>query len=196
MSFSNTGPSPLLQNESFPWGAVHQECAAPTGYSSGLKIASVWAPCMGHESCQEPAPAWLSVGCSFLQGISSCSGLVFSMCLQGGYLLHCGLHQLQENKLHYHSLLYWLQWNFCSGACRNFAPSFFSDLGICRAGSLMFSHSLFSAAKQVFYPFLNMLSQRCTGVTCGFSLGQQQVCPTQGSFWSLPTEPTPAKTLP
>lgn len=68
MSFSSTGPSPLLHYESFPWGTVHQECAAFTGCSSGLKIASVWAPCMGHESCQEPAPAWAPHGLQFPLG--------------------------------------------------------------------------------------------------------------------------------
>lgn len=38
MNFSNTDPSPLLQYGSFPWATVYQECAAPTGCSSCLKI--------------------------------------------------------------------------------------------------------------------------------------------------------------
>lgn len=34
----------------------------------------------GHSSCQEPAPAWLlPMGCSFLQNITTCSGMGFSM---------------------------------------------------------------------------------------------------------------------
>lgn len=115
------------------------------------------------------------------------------MCLQGGYLLHCGLESaaggqpaLSQSLLAAMEFLLWCLQNLCPFLLQWpwHLQGWFSDV---------FS---FLSLKQVFYPFLSMLSQRCTGVTCGFSLGQQWVCPTQGSFWSLPTEPTPAKTLP
>lgn len=58
MNFSNTGPSPVLQYESLPWGPVHQECAAPTAYISCLKICF----CVGFLH----GPWSLSEGCSSL----------------------------------------------------------------------------------------------------------------------------------
>jgi len=75
----------LLQRESFPWGAVLQEQAAPA-----------WVPCTVTSPASKPAPAWapLSTGpqvlagaCSttgFPQGYSllrapTCSGVGFSM---------------------------------------------------------------------------------------------------------------------
>lgn len=78
MSFSNTGPSPLLQYEFFPWGTVHQECAAPTGYSSGLKIcfsvSFLHGPCL----LSGAAPAWALHGLQFPLGhlLKLCCGVL------------------------------------------------------------------------------------------------------------------------
>lgn len=58
----------LLQGGLFPRSASLQEEAAPEWVpygvtSSASRAASSWAPpFMGHRSCQEPAPAWASLG--------------------------------------------------------------------------------------------------------------------------------------
>jgi len=76
------------------------------------------------------------------------------------------LHGLQGDSLPHHGLLHGLQGYLCSGAWSTSSPSFFTDLGVCRA---VLSHilTLSPAAKWPFWRcgfffffFLNMLSQR------------------------------------
>lgn len=174
----------------FPWGTVCQECAAPTGCSPGLKICfrvgSLHGPCV----LSGLGPPWAAV--SFrasphaLVWCSPCACRV-DICSTVDF------RQLQEDNLHCHSFLQWLQWNFCSGITCPFLLQWPWHL----QGwfSHVFSFLSHSCQTGFFYPFLNMLSQRCTSVTCGLTLGQQWVCPTQSSFRSLPTEPTPCQNL-
>lgn len=65
MNFSNTGPSPLLWYESFPWGTIHQECAAATGYSSCLKIyfcvGFLHGPWLLSGACSSLGSPWAAV---------------------------------------------------------------------------------------------------------------------------------------
>jgi len=71
------------------------------------------------------------------------------------------LHGLQGDSLPHHDLLHGLP--LCSSAWSTTSPSFFTDLGVCRAVSLTYSSSsllIANAVPQEGIPFLNMLSQR------------------------------------
>lgn len=115
---------------------------------------------MGHGSCQEPAPVWALHGLQFPSGHLLVFYFGVLHVLQSEYLLHYGTPPAAgQPALSWSSLLAVME--FLLWCLQNFTPSFFTDLGICRAGSLMFSHFSLTAAEQVFYPFLNLSSQRC-----------------------------------
>lgn len=93
---------------------------------------SIWI-LLGHK----PAPAWPSLHGS-----------------QHGCLLQHGPPRAAGNKSH-HGSHPGLQRNLCSGVWSTSSPSFFTDFGVCRAGSLAF-FSLISLTThmQIFLPFL------------------------------------------
>jgi len=71
------------------------------------------------------------------------------------------LHGLQEDSLPHHGPQHGLQGNLCSSAWRT-SSFFFTDLAVCRVVSVTYSHSSpLAGVAQKFFPFLNMLSQRC-----------------------------------
>lgn len=65
MNLPDMGPSPLLQYESFPWGTVHQECAAPTGCCSCLKtcfcVGFLHGPWLLSGACSSLGSPWAAV---------------------------------------------------------------------------------------------------------------------------------------
>ena len=147
---------------------------------SGADCSSVGPP-WGHKPCQQTCSSMGSSfhaatgpGRSLLQrglstGSQPASGILL---LQRGLLLGLqvnifstvDLHGLQGDSLPQHGLHYRLQGNLCSGTWTTSSPSFFTDLGVCRVVSLTFSHSSLlpqNVLMQVFFPFLNTLSQRC-----------------------------------
>ena len=71
---------------------------------------------------------------------------------------------LQRDRLPHHGLPHGLQGNLCSSAWSMSSPSSFTDLGVCRAVSLTYSHSSlrlqFLCPSNFFFPFLTMFSQR------------------------------------
>lgn len=83
-------------------------------------------------------------------------------------------YRLQGHSLFHHGLPHRLQGNCCSGAWITSALSFFNDLGVCRAVSLM--HSL--AAGFLQFPTLNFIISGVTTITDRLGLGQE------GSSWS------------
>ena len=153
-----------------------------TGCSpSGIGCSSVGPP-QGDKCCQQ---------------ICSSVGSSLFMDPQGTHLFWCGLlhglqvdicstvdlHGLQGHSLPHHSLLHGLQGNLCSSAWSTSSPSFFTDLGACRALFLTYFQSsfwllllLYSA---FFFTFLTMLSQRCYRC-CWWA----RPWPVAGSSWS------------
>jgi len=117
-----------------------------------------------HRSWQEPAPAWGSLrGHSLFRAHPP--ALVWGPFhrLQMEICSTVDLHGLQEDSLPHHGLHHELQGKTpCLGIWSTSSPSFFADLGVCRAVSLTCSHSSLTAiSPQIFFfPFLNMLSQR------------------------------------
>jgi len=73
------------------------------------------------------------------------------------------LHGLQGHGLPHHGLHHNLQGKaLCSDISGTSSPSFFTNLGVCRAVSLTLSHCSNCCLTQSFsFPFLNLLSQRC-----------------------------------
>jgi len=177
----------LLQCESFPLAPalreVPQHRSFPTGCSpSGTGCSSV-GPQQDHKPCQQTCSGVGSSlhgstgpGRSLLQrrgphGVTAsfrhppalaCGpfhGLQVDICstvdlhgLQGDNLPHHGLHHKLQGK------------TLCSDILGTSSPFFFNDLGVCRVVSFTSSHSFLSAAISLqffFFPFLNMLSQRC-----------------------------------
>uniref|UniRef100_A0A8B9MTF9 SPATS2-like protein n=1 Tax=Accipiter nisus TaxID=211598 RepID=A0A8B9MTF9_9AVES len=93
------------------------------------------------------------------------------------------LHGLQGDSLPHQGLHHRLQGNLCSSTWSISSLSFFTDLGVCRVGSLTCSHSslqlLFLCHSNSFFPFLKMLSQR-RYLFCWLA----RPWPTAGPSWS------------
>jgi len=160
----------------------------------------VWVPQGVISPARKPAPAWapLPTGPQVLAGL-----LTGSQPPSGIHLLHHGPPRTEGEQPA-------SPWSFitsCKGRVSAPAsqapppPSFFTDLGVCRAVSFTSSHSslLTALLSHLFFPFLNMLSQRRypTAVADWFGLGQRRVCLTAGWHWlyqtwgKLLTEATP-----
>ena len=112
----------------------------------------------GHKSCQQTCS---SVGSSLQRSTDPARSLLQhglptgSQPPLGTHLLWCGvlpglqveicstvdLPGLQGDSLPHQGLPHGLQGNLCSGAWSISSPSFFTDLGVCRAVSLMLSQS-------------------------------------------------------
>jgi len=148
----------LLQHGCLPRGAALQEPAA-----------SMWVLHWVTSPASKPAPLWtsLSMGPQVLPGACSSMGfprgysLLRTSTCSGMGSSTVDLHGLQGDSLPYHGLLHGLQENLCSGAWSTSSTSFFTDLGVCRVVSLIFS--LLSLAVIAVMPispppFLNMLS--------------------------------------
>jgi len=162
----------LPQCGSFPQGAVLQEQAAPVWVTHGVTSPA-----------SKPALAWapLSTSPQVLAGACSCAGLPMGSQLPSGiHLLWCGVPSMGYRLI---SAPPWTSMD-CRGtvcltrvsitSCKgrlsppvSRAPpplSFFTDLGVCRVVSFTSSHSSLSTAVSphfFFFPFLNLLSQRC-----------------------------------
>ena len=179
---------PLLQHGVPPTGDSPSQTSPvwvlPTGCSSSRMDCFHVGPPWGHKSCQQTcfgmgSSLHGSTGPQVLPG--SCSGVGFprghsvlraSTCSGVGSSLHglqvdiCStveLHGLPGDSLPHHGLPHGLQGNLCSGAWSTSSPSFFTDLGVCRAVSLTYSHSSLRLQLLLcsnFSPFLNLLSQR------------------------------------
>jgi len=114
-------------------------------------------------SCQEPALVWAphGVAASFRHPPAVAWALFHR--LQVDICSTVDLPGLQGDSLPHHGLHHELQGKtLCSGISSTSSPSFFTDLGVCRVVSFTSSHSSVSTAAslRVFFPFLNMLSQR------------------------------------
>ena len=119
----------LLQGRSFPQAAVlhklDQHGPFPQSAVLQEQTSPAWVP---HRVLPENLlQCGVSMGCNFLQSISTCSTV--------------DLHGLQGDSLSHHGLLHRLQGNICSGAWSTSSPSFFTDLDVWRIVSLTFSHS-------------------------------------------------------
>jgi len=155
----------LLQHGSLPQGAILQEQVAPAWVphrvtSPARKHALVWAP--------------LSMGPQVLAGACSSVGspqghtpfrhpLALGKDLHGLQVEICSttdLRGLQRCSLPHQGLLHGLQGNLSSGTWSTPSSSFCTHLGVFRAVSLTYSHSLLTSVAQHFYPFINILSQR------------------------------------
>jgi len=182
---------------------------------SGTGCSSVGPP-WGHKSCQQTC---FSVGCSLCGSTGPGRSLLqhrFSVVSQppsGIHLLQCwvlhglqvdlcstvDLQGLQGHSLSHHGLLHGPQGNLCSGAWSTSSPSFFTNLGVCRVISLMYSHS--SLLLQFFFPFLkyiitDMLPPSLMGLVLASSGSILEPAGTgsvrhRGSFQQLLTEATP-----
>jgi len=153
----------------------------PTGCSPSGTGCSSMGPPWGHKPCQQTCS---SVGSSLHRStgpgrsLIQCGLPMGSQPPSGIQLLRCGvfhrlrvdlcstmdLHGLQGDNLPHHGLHHELQGKtLCSDVSSTSSPSFFTDLGVCRVVSLTSSHSslLTAISPWVFFPFLNILSQRC-----------------------------------
>jgi len=140
---------------------------SPTG-SQALPANLLWRGLLSpwvHRSWQEPAPVWAPhrVTASFrhppapvwgpfhgLQ-VDICSTVDLMDC-RGTTCITMDLHHELQGK------------SLCSDILSTSSPSFFTDLGVCRVVSLTSSYSSLLTAtcpRVFFFPFLNMLSQRC-----------------------------------
>ena len=150
----------LLQRESFPRAAVlHKllQCGSPAGSQvlpANLLQFGLLSPQV-HRSCQEPAPVWASHGV-----IASFGRICLLWCgvLHGWQVDICSsanLHGLQGDSLPSHHRL---QGNLCSGI----PPPPPSSLTLVSAWWFLSHPTPLSAAgfSAVFFPFLNMSSQR------------------------------------
>ncbi|KAK4830186.1 LOW QUALITY PROTEIN: hypothetical protein QYF61_009213 [Mycteria americana] len=115
----------------------------------------------GPRSCQEPAPAWAS------HGVTASFGhihLLWRGVLHGLQVDICStvdLHGLQGDSLPHHCLHQGLQGNLCSSAWSISSPSF-TDLGVCRAVPLTYSHSSLQLQLLLcsnFFPLLKYIIQ-------------------------------------
>jgi len=90
---------------------------------------------------RKPAPSWVLY--SFLQGMSTCSGVGSSMGCRVDICFTVVLHGLQgDNLLHCHHL-YGLQGTLCCGTWSTYFPSVFTDLSVCRDVSPLFVVGLY-----------------------------------------------------
>jgi len=174
----------LLQREPFPWAAVvhklPQRVSLPQGAVLQEQTSPAWVPHgvtspankpalarasftpWAHRSWQEPAPA--CVPCRVTVSLRHIHLLWRGVLhrLQVDICSTVDLRGLQRESLLHHGLHHRLQGNPCSGAWSTSSPFFFTGLGVCRAVSLTYSHSLWLQLCRVFFPhFRNMLSQRC-----------------------------------
>lgn len=142
-----------LQCESFPEAAFPQELLRYRCFSwirsSGVIWSSPWATAPARTQLLNE----LSMGFSFLQGISGCCVLHGEHCFFPRYLLSCCFHGPWSNNLLHHDLPLGLQGSVCSWSAASI--SIFPDFGVCKAASLPHSHSSLPAAlAKHFSPFL------------------------------------------
>jgi len=101
----------------------------------------------------------LSMGCSFLQDTSACSGMGPSTGHRLDICSTVDIHGLQGANLYHYGLHHRLRGNFCSGTRSTSSPSSFTDRHLRRTVSL-FLTPLSQLLCSIFHPFLNMLSER------------------------------------
>lgn len=104
------------------------------------------------------------------------------------------LHGLQGHKLLPLGLLHRLQGHFCSVACSASSTPF---LTVCRAVSLIFSHSCLTAAEQHFLPFLKWVITEAPSASWWGQLWPgvgplEPAVSDRGNSWHLLIEATPA----
>lgn len=158
-----------LQCGSFPWAAVLKELLQHRSFTCGAVLqaqtASAWTRhtshqknllqrglfSLGHNSCEEPVPAWALHG---LQGTSTCSSVRPSMGCRVDICSNVVLHGLQGKNLLHHGLLHKMQGNLLQLLLRWLwcLIAFFNHI---------FSLLALTAVAQRFFPFLNMFSPRC-----------------------------------
>lgn len=137
----------LLQSGAFLQGVDLQkllQCGCPVGQNTCQTTCS----CPGtspwvHSSCHKLAG--LSMGCSFLQLISTCSGVGTSMGCRVTICSSMVFQELEGNNLHHHGALHGLQGNLFSSA---WSTASFTYLGVCRVVSHFLaplSHSCYLA---------------------------------------------------
>jgi len=170
--------------------------------ASGTDCSSVGPPWV-HRSWQEPAPA------RALHGLTASFGHIYLLqCwvlhgLQAGICSTTDLHGLQGHSLPHHGLQNGLQGNPCSGTWSTSSPSFSTDLGVYRVGSLTYSHSslpgitgqhFFRLFKYIITDALPPLLTHSALASGGSILELAVTGSTRhgGSFWHLLTEATPA----
>jgi len=107
---------------------------APTGAPHhGVQLLPGSCSCVG-----SPWAATSFTGTSTCSGVGSSTGCSVAICSSVVF------QRLQRDNLHRHGLHDVLQWNLCSSMWTTSSPSFFTDLGVCRAASHAFfaSHYL------------------------------------------------------
>ncbi|KAK4827475.1 hypothetical protein QYF61_018711, partial [Mycteria americana] len=133
------------------WTRTILECSL--AFEDAARLSAVGS--MTKMSCQEPAPAWASHGATASFGHTH---LLQHGVLHGLQVDICStvdLHGLQGDSLPHHGLHQGLQGNLCSSPWSTSSPSFFTDLGGCRAVALTYSHcSLRLLLHSNFFPLL------------------------------------------
>jgi len=115
-------------------------------------------------SWQEPAPAWGSPQDHSFPSASTCSSMGSSPGCRGRCAPPWTSMGCRSTACTHHGLLHGLQGNLCSCAWSTSSPSFFTDLGLRRVVSRTYSQSFLLLLWMLcsnFFPFLNVLSQRC-----------------------------------
>jgi len=176
---------------------------------SGMACSSAGPP-GGQKSCQKvcssvgssswtTAPARtqflhkLSMGCSFLQSMSTCCGMGSAICCSAGICSDIVLHGLQRDDLCHHGLLLGLQVNLCSwSTCSLF---FLTDLHVCIVFSLTYSHS--SPPAVVTQQFLPLICNPRGAISIAgrLSYAQQWDCLGDSWNWCYLTEANPVAPL-
>lgn len=122
----------------------------------------------GHKSNQDSAPD--SIRHTDSMGSQTPSGIHLLWCevlhgLRRHLCYTTDLHGLQESVLPHHGLQHGAAGSLCFGTWSTSCPSFCIDLSVCRADSLVYSHSSLLWLQLLllsnFFPFLNKLSQSC-----------------------------------
>ena len=177
-SSSRTAPAWVLSTGCSPSGAHCSSVGPPWGHKSYQKTCSV-----GSSLHRSAGPARSLLQHRLPTGSQPPSGthLLRRGVLHGLQVDICStmdLPGLQGDNLPHHGLHHGLQGNLCSGAWSTSSPSFFTDLGVCRAVSLTCSHSslwLQLLCLGFLSPFLNLFPRGATTVAAGFGLGQPWV---------------------
>ena len=133
--YSTGSPQAAALQELLPHGSV------PRGPSVRSKLLQHGSP-TGAAPPRPPAPAWAPPWAAAWRSAP------------------CGTHGLQGDSLLHQGPLHRPQGNFVSSTWSTSSPSFFTDLGTCKAVSHSSLSQLLLCSRFFFSPFLNLLSQR------------------------------------
>ena len=155
---------------------------------------------IGHAPARNLLQLRLSMSCSCLQGVFTCSWVGSSTVYSVDVCSTVVFHGLQGDNYDLHQKMLS---NPCSGACSTSSLSLLCQLGICRAFSLIFYHLSLRDAARHFLPFLKCVVTEVPLSLIGSALASggsiradwKWLCQTRGSSWCLLIEAVPAGPL-